>query len=463
MIASKALFLFESLEPRRVFSVFGDVDITFGLAGTTPLITDFRPTLNNDDQIHMHMQVDGKVVVAGSFDDESFFIQRYTSDGRKDPTFLGGIRSIPGIEMDYITGVRARADGSIFIIEDQLVRLDSSGKFVASYEPNQGEIVDWAVDASGNVIVADQYAILRYKPDGTIDDSFNRKPVNLSGSAFVKAIEPTADGKIVVHAATQDFDGNEYDHLFRLNSDGALDESFSNGLIVIHWRESYRSMKLTPDGSIILSGGYGWYEDDFIIRKFLPNGSPDVTFGLGGYVRTNLGSNMDLLSYAIAEADGGVLAVGNFNDTHFVKVRYLPDGSIDTEWGNNGRMYSQFRGGVLGWSASSDIEGRVVVLALSNEDVFGDWDKPVAGFFLTRYNFTNNWPGKLSDEETDDGLTDSEGDEDQEEEEEFDDTDWWYYEEEEEEQTDEYPEDDWDRVDEEDEDLAWEEDSDVWE
>jgi uncharacterized delta-60 repeat protein len=464
MPLSSHVFLLESLEPRRVFSVVADVDPAFGDGGTTPLITDFRPDLDNDDQIIMHVQLDGKVIVAGSFGEPAFFINRYNPDGSADPTFHGGIRGIPSVEMDYITGVRVRTDGSIFLVDNQLVRLDSSGEFAAVYGPKDWQINNWAVAPGGKVIISDEMnGIMRYNADGSLDTTFNGgQPVDLSDWDRVLAIEPAADGKIVVQSATGDFEGRLYDQLFRLGDDGAIDESFNNGWIEQMWpRESYRSMKLTPDGSILLAGGSTRRVDDFVIRKFLPDGTPDNSFDGDGYVRTDLGSHSDYLSYAIAQSDGGVFAIGSFDNTHYVQVHYRPDGSLESEWGNDGMMYSTLRDDLYGVSAASDADGGVIVLSLSSDYMNSDWGTPSAGFYLTRYIFTTEIPAP---EKEDDPTADGEDEHNEESADISVDPAWWNYDGgDEQRQTDEYSDHYVDVTSEEDDQLDWENNSDAWE
>lgn len=469
MLPPIPLFTLEPLEPRRTLSTVADVDPGFGPDGTTMLLADFRPTLNNGDEIEVYVQADMKVLVVGSFDDDAhFFIQRYFNDGTPDPTFHGGIRDAYGADMTSVYAVRARRDGSIFILaEHRLVELDPRGEFVATYGPSNWVVRDWTVDSNGKVLIAnDVGGILRYNRDGTSDLSFNDgQAVALREFGNVANIKPTLDGKIVVHSIDMDFDGNEYDDLYRLNADGSLDESFNNGFIGPEPAEYYRSLNLMPDGSILLGGGASWSGDDFIVRKFGPNGTPDSNFGVDGYVRTDLGSHSDILSYAMADADGGVLAVGTYRNWDYVKVRYRADGSLDTDWADGGRMFSHLRRDVYDWSAASDVGGGVISLSLLKSDVDGDWDVPVKGFYLTRYLFNSVEPSSKDEEEIDESVdTGDESDEEGDDEEiGFDDSVWWNDEgDDSEEQSDSGSDDLLDESDEADDQLDWGDDAETW-
>ena len=76
------------------------------------------------------------------------------------------------------------------------------------------------------------------------------------------------------------------------------------------------------------------------------DGSLDSTFGAGGEVATDFnGGNDDALS-VLLQPDGRIVAVGdatslaNFYD--FALTRFMPDGTIDTTFGNLGKVESDF-------------------------------------------------------------------------------------------------------------------------
>jgi uncharacterized delta-60 repeat protein len=90
------------------------------------------------------------------------------------------------------------------------------------------------------------------------------------------------------------------------------------------------------------------------LAEFDPNGSLDPNFGSGGIVLTPQAKGIDpSTAYAAvlyptgSSGDEKILAVGSGNST-FVLVRYNPNGSIDTSFGNVGYVGTNFKQGSAG-------------------------------------------------------------------------------------------------------------------
>jgi uncharacterized delta-60 repeat protein len=91
-------------------------------------------------------------------------------------------------------------------------------------------------------------------------------------------------------------------------------------------------------GSTVTAGNY-----DIMVLRYTADGFPDATFGTGGRVQLSFGMGNDV-AYAVAlQADGkivvgGSTAVGSVSRA--LLVRLLPDGSLDPDFGENGRVIS---------------------------------------------------------------------------------------------------------------------------
>jgi uncharacterized delta-60 repeat protein len=105
------------------------------------------------------------------------------------------------------------------------------------------------------------------------------------------------------------------------------------------------SMALQTDGKIVVAGStVNLGHDNFITVRFLPDGSIDPSFGSNGKVITSLGESFDGNPNSIAvQSDGKILVggvgVGPMNYTtwaDFALVRFMPDGSPDPSFGING-------------------------------------------------------------------------------------------------------------------------------
>jgi uncharacterized delta-60 repeat protein len=134
------------------------------------------------------------------------------------------------------------------------------------------------------------------------------------------------------------------------------------------------------------SNGYDPYYDKVAmgLKSFLPlPGSLDTTFGNGGKVITPIGSYSGANSVAI-DSSGKIIVAGESNSNgtwDFALVRYNVNGNLDTSFGTNGKVITP-----VGSSSDSggavviDGSGKIVVAGYSfNSNVYAD-------FALVRYN-----------------------------------------------------------------------------
>ena len=118
---------------------------------------------------------------------------------------------------------------------------------------------------------------------------------------------------------------------------GRLDSSFgTNGLLQPQFdgiRYSYcYSLKLQDDGKIVLAGNVNGV--NALVATFLPNGRFDLSFAQKGY--TILSSAYIAFDLAL-QTDGKIIIAGQgLGANNFLLVRYLTDGSLDTQFGSNG-------------------------------------------------------------------------------------------------------------------------------
>lgn len=224
-----------------------------------------------------------------------------------------------------------------------------------------GKLVVVGTTYQGNDFSTEDFAIVRYNPDGTLDPSFGRGgkvKTDFPGLAAVPSsvvIQP--DGKIVVAGGAYPlftFAGNFV--LARYNKNGALDKSFgTGGIVTTHFPEgSYAAdVALQADGKIVAAGtvfvdfNIGDASDtDFALARYNPDGTPDTTFGNGGQVMTDFVGKEDDAFSVLIQPDGKIVAVGSANDPvtnyDFAAVRYLSNGTIDTTFGAGGKVRTDF-------------------------------------------------------------------------------------------------------------------------
>ncbi|PLS76279.1 MAG: hypothetical protein CYG61_02995, partial [Actinobacteria bacterium] len=252
---------------------------------------------------------------------------------------------------------------------------------------------DVAVQGDGRIVVAgtsgDDFAVVRYNPDGSLDTSFDTdgKVTTDIGGATVDdatgvALQP--DGRIVV-AGTSDEDFA----VARYNADGSLDNSFdTDGKLTTDIGtgtvDSAFRLVLQPDGRIVVAGlsvvvGTS-LEDlalDFAVVRYNANGSLDTSFGGDGKVTTDIGTGTTDEATGVAlQPDGRIVVAGRSNDD-FALVRYNADGSLDTSFDTDGKATTDI-GTATGDGANAVAvsgDGRIVAGGVSNAD-----------FALARYN-----------------------------------------------------------------------------
>jgi len=202
----------------------------------------------------MALQPDGKIVLVGDCwngEQWDFLVVRYNPDGTLDTSFSGdGKLATPvGPSHDNGRSVAIQSDGRIV---------------VAGYSYSAG--------GAGNA----DFAVVRYNPDGTLDTTFSGdgKLTTAIGSAddIAYSMVLQSEGKIVV-AGYSDNGANEDFALVRYNPDGTLDLSFSGDgklTTAVGSAEDYiNGVAIQPDGKIVVAG-YSWSgtNDDFALARY---------------------------------------------------------------------------------------------------------------------------------------------------------------------------------------------------
>jgi uncharacterized delta-60 repeat protein len=146
---------------------------------------------------------------------------------------------------------------------------------------------------------------------------------------------------------------------------------------------------IQPDGKILAAGvseGKGTY--DFALARYTTTKDLDPTFGEKGVVLTDFGGSYDW-AYALTLLPKGKILVAGVSDTSgskdFALARYNPDGTLDTSFGTGGRVIETSR------SLTADIirgmtvqrDGKIIVAGVSYEDVATVG--PNGDFMVARY------------------------------------------------------------------------------
>ena len=155
---------------------------------------------------------------------------------------------------------------------------------------------------------------------------------------------------------------------------GSLDSTFGiNGkqLTPIGIEDRARAVAIQGDGKIVLAGYASDVTtlEDFALARYHPNGSLDSTFGSNGKVTTDFNSDHDRGHAIVIQPDGKMVVAGYSGSAlnqKFAVVRYNVDGTLDNAFGSNGRVTATMG---PGWGGASDIalqsDGKIVVVGFT--------------------------------------------------------------------------------------------------
>ncbi|MDQ3703992.1 MAG: hypothetical protein M3437_02015 [Chloroflexota bacterium] len=113
-------------------------------------------------------------------------------------------------------------------------------------------------------------------------------------------------------------------------------------------------------------------------------GTPDPTFGKGGKVTTEMGSDLEQISAMLVQPDGKIVVVGDTwpmpdDWAKFTIARYNADGTLDKKFGKSGRQITNVTGSKDDFSMAQAValqpDGKLVVVGTatdprSEQDVF---------------------------------------------------------------------------------------------
>jgi uncharacterized delta-60 repeat protein len=306
----------------------GDLDPTFGIGGRVSVTlgaADARPSALN-------IQPDGKIVISGS-------VVEYRPPPPPPP---------PPIEPPPPrTGPEASARFY------SLPEADPSGQ-------DQGD-----------------FFALRLNQEGTLDTSFGaggvvRTPINLQpdGSDYAGGAGLGPNGTIVLGGSAWGPPGEGYDFAFvRYTSSGALDPTFGgDGIVTMNHEQTDggQTVAVQPDGKVIGAGETPSTSTACVLR-LLPNGDPDPSFGSAGIVQTALGNPAmrDVFFDVTVLEDGRILAAGtadtDYPNADFALVRYLPNGQLDTTFGNGGIVLTDGPNSDWAWTSLVLPGGKIII------------------------------------------------------------------------------------------------------
>jgi uncharacterized delta-60 repeat protein len=258
----------------------GTLDRTFGQKGRS--ITLIRGPAGQNQLVaqaeQVRIQPDGKILVAGYLD-ANWAVFRFNSNGSLDKSFdRDGVQTFKSTLGEAVFDMELLPRGKILVggwaepgrsgtshsRDFGLMRLNSNGSLDRSFGSKGYVLTDLgdndrlsqlAVDAAGNIVAvglsgsaSPTIVLVRYRPNGTIDNSFaagGKFTTTLAGNdASPASLQILSHGRILLGGSAN---GDAF--LMRLDSHGALDQGFgSRGLITFNLGSIY-------DRAVILRAG----------------------------------------------------------------------------------------------------------------------------------------------------------------------------------------------------------------
>lgn len=362
--------------PAGAFAAAGDLDSSFGEGGIAiaKIYRGYPEDLAIDHQ--------GRIVVAGRRAQpvSSVFpaVARFRPDGSLDPSFsregvfegqwcstvhgasVFGYVSVVAIDSADRIVLVGRAADAYSSPDICVVRLLSNGELDPSFGEGgkltlteYGEAKDVAIDGAGRILITGTYGMtaIRLTDSGALDPSFGDRGVTslrFGEGAEARAIAIESSGKIVLAGSAMVFRRPQI-AVARLDANGFPDQSFAGfGFEALSFAGPPASRvgtdvvgdslgRLTLSATENLEG-----KRTALGGRLLPNGALDTSFGQGGWVRLSLGGESSGRGIALDQA-GRVLLSGGIDGSEFNSAageaflaRLGADGVLDGSFGAGG-------------------------------------------------------------------------------------------------------------------------------
>ncbi len=226
-------------------------------------------------------------------------------------------------------------------------------------------------------------------------------PASLSCSCHnrARALAIQADGKIVAVGMTTNVSETGIFHgdfaVVRYNQDGSLDQSFGSGGIVITdvgdlTEDAGTAAAIQSDGKILVAGNTGLSNGAsvFALIRYNLDGSLDTNFGTDGKVIETFGSFSSRLNALVIQTDGKFVIAGESQSqdgrNDFGLARFNTEGSLDASFGNNGKVITDILAESfdIAYSLAIQSDGKIVAAG----STFFVQNAPYGDFAVVRYN-----------------------------------------------------------------------------
>jgi uncharacterized delta-60 repeat protein len=290
----------------------------------------------------------------------------FNADGTLDTAFgNNGVVIYQPNMTDSFSGFALQPDGKIVVVGTE-ISSPAGTAYPSPFDWQPGTPYAPPPDAEYNFVSQNSgLLVARFNEDGSLDTSFNAsETASIPGfqvgsleANVVGGVTVQADGKIVIAGGSDEY-GISTVVVVRLNADGSLDGSFNAdgaqpGVVTTSIPEGTNtnyciatSVAVEDDGQILVGGAD--FTDLYVLR-FNADGTPDASFGSDGVV--SYATPAGTLPYGCTmavEANGSILeatamagyvagtGVPTVPTGGLLMVRFHPDGSLDSSFGEQG-------------------------------------------------------------------------------------------------------------------------------
>jgi uncharacterized delta-60 repeat protein len=313
----------------------GTIDFTFmnGLAGA------------NLSVLSTAVQPDDKILIGGQFSTVNGVphagLARLLTNGAVDMTFNARTGSAPFLVQSDGKLVAATAIQTLTGTSDNLFRLSADGSKDTNWTTTifGGTVNAMTSQPDGKLVITGTFAevngliragLARLNTNGATDTNFQNGMKGAPG--IVASVALQSDGRLVIGGYFFSVNGISRVRLARLNTDGSLDTTFQNGTAGADGE--VEAIVLQPDGKILVGGSFKTINTSRRggIARLNADGSVDGTFqnGMAG---------ADGIVEALAlQPDGKVVMGGTFTNVNGQPRSYVArlnaDGSLDFTFQN---------------------------------------------------------------------------------------------------------------------------------
>ncbi|MBD0349394.1 MAG: hypothetical protein ICV59_09600, partial [Thermoleophilia bacterium] len=271
---------------------------------------------------------------------------------------------------EHFALVRSRGDGG-------LDRTFGTGGIVRTSIGGSSVADDAVVQRDGRMIVVGcagaqahdcggDLALARYQPDGSLDPAFGEHGIVRTGfgprtEGNANAVALQVDGRIVVAGGLFSTASPRYEFLIaRYLPDGTLDASFGDAGVVRLPSSDIAGSELDEvvvdrAGRIVVAGAaiFSRTSDGVRVIRLRPDGGRDRNFGSNGTVAVTLSSTPPCCSRVGAlhvAPDGTVVVAGQDSalQRRFAVVRIMPSGRLDRRFARHGVFVRRWHGDAWG-------------------------------------------------------------------------------------------------------------------